>query len=108
MLDQLLDIIRDIPIGTLIFLAVLIWSFIGRRGNETATEPRQRRTQAPPEPTTYASDERRDREPWAHLEFATPEDRYGDTNQWGQTKYGFEPTEWGTTFDDRDDQPRIS
>lgn len=105
MLDRLLDLIRDIPIGTLIFLGVLIWSFLGRKSPETSPDSRRRRPQAPPEPSTYASDERREREQWGHLDFGTPDDRYGDANEWGQTKYGFEPTEWGSTFDDRDDEP---
>lgn len=111
MLDRLLDIIRDIPLGTLIFIAALLWSFLGRGGRETPAETRPQRAEVPPpEPSTYASDERRAREEFDQfggLEFGTPEDRYGDANQWGQTTYGFEPTEWGSTFDDRDDEPRI-
>ncbi|HWV34792.1 MAG TPA: hypothetical protein VNZ55_04115 [Thermomicrobiales bacterium] len=110
MLDRVSDIIRDIPIGTLIFLGLLLWGFVGKKTPRTNRETRPHQPQASPEPATYASDERRsqEREEWGHPDFGTADDRYGDANQWGQTKYGFDPAEWGSTFDDRDDDdPRV-
>lgn len=130
MLDRLLDFLNDIPLGSLIFIGALLWSFIGRKSKPESGEARPRPAQEPPVVTTYASDERRAREEreqwghldfgsqddryagaseWGHLDFSSPDDRYNDANEWGQTKYGFESTDWGSSFDDKNraDEPRI-
>lgn len=104
MTDRILDLIRDIPVGTIIFLGILAWSFLGR------SKKKPRPAQFPPH-STYASDERHPREEpgqYSGLEFGHQEDRYNDSHEWGSTKYGLGETDWGDTFDeDRDDTPRI-
>lgn len=128
MLDQILDLLSELPIGLIIFAAFMLMGLFGRDDKKQApqTAPRDADMTAPREPSTYASDDRQYGNPLfdesgSAFEFGADEEEFRGRTQWGQTKYGFDENEWGSTFDDdhnddsrwgsggdkRDSEPRI-
>lgn len=127
-MDQITDFLADLPIGLIIFIIAMAFGLFGRGDREPqgAPPPRQqaRRPEAPIPPSVFASDERRAREERAMrqqqqqqgevitfggMDFGRPgslfDERDDDDDdrdsQWGKTKYGFDESEWGSSFGDR-------
>lgn len=136
-LDQITSFLSDLPIGLIIFLIAILFSFFGRGENE-ARQQRQPQREGTPErapadpfgfgdeerPThTFASDERRAREErdqrereevlvFGGMEFGRrgslfDEDEDNRESQWGKTKYGFDESEWGSAFGDKKDSEPV-
>lgn len=133
-MDRIADFLSELPIGLIIFIIALALGMFGRDKDapQEARPPRQaaRQPGPPPAPSTFASDDRRAREQRAlrqqqeqrevitfgGLEFGSrdalfrddePDTRRGETkfgfdkSEWGQTKYGFDESEWGSSFGER-------
>jgi hypothetical protein len=125
--DQITDFLSDLPIGLIIFIIAMAFGLFGRgdRQQQAAPPPRQqaRRPEVPTPPSVFASDDRRAREERAlrerqqqgevitfgGMDFGRPGSLFeeGDDDdddrdsQWGKTKYGFDESEWGSSFGDR-------
>lgn len=124
-MDQITDFLSDLPIGLIIFIIALALGMFGRDDKKQPQEaPRQqqaRQPEQPAAPSIFASDDRRAREERAQrqqeargevmefggLEFGSSDalfqDEKGDgyDSQWGKTKYGFDESEWGSSFGDK-------
>jgi hypothetical protein len=139
LIDRIITFVTDLPIGLIIFLLAIAFSFFGgdkkKPGEEQQRTPRpaggaqpnspsddpfgRRREATPPSRTsqhTFASDERRDREEserqqrevmvFGGLDFGSrgslfENDDTDRDSQWGKTKYGFDDSEWGSTFGEK-------
>jgi hypothetical protein len=127
--DQIADFLSDLPIGLIIFIIAIALGMFGKddKKQQEPAAPRQARSQSgqPPAPSIFASDDRRAREQrraeeqgevitFGGLDFGRPgslfDERSDEDNRdakWGQTKYGFDESEWGSAFGDRKNQDPI-
>lgn len=110
MLDRILDLLSDLPISLIIFGGFLLLNLFSRDDKKQApqTAPREADVAPPPQPSTYASDDRQYgndmfNQPGSAFEFGPDEDMFRRDTQWGQTKFGFDEKDWGSTFGDDDD-----
>src|SRR5699024_1112132 len=112
MLDQITDFLSDLPISLIIFGIALLFGVFGRddKKQQQETAPRESDIAPPEEPSTYGADERRygntmfEDQPESAFKFGEDDEAFRDRTQWGQTKFGFDANEWGSTFDESDDQ----
>lgn len=122
-MDRIADFLTDLPIGLIIFIIAIAFGMFGKddKKQPNTPAPRQmtRQQQAPSVPSTFASDDRRAREERAvreqqergeamtfgGLDFGRPGSLFDEAedrdSQWGKTKYGFDESEWGSSFGDR-------
>jgi hypothetical protein len=128
--DRIADLLADLPIGLIIFIIALAFGMFGRddKKKQAQSSPRQatRQPGQPAAPSIFASDDRRAREQrraeeqgevitFGGLDFGRPGSLFDERNddvdnrdsQWGQTKYGFDESEWGSAFGDRKNQDPI-
>jgi hypothetical protein len=139
LIDRLITFVSDLPVGLIIFLLAIAFSFFGggkkkpgqapesaprpagdAQSMTTSSDPFGRRREAATTPRssqhTFASDERRAREErerqhqevmvFGGLDFGSRGSLFDDEgedrdSQWGKTKYGFDDSEWGSTFGER-------
>lgn len=129
-MDRIADLLADLPIGLIIFIIALAFGMFGRDDKKQQDPAAPRRATRQPgqatAPSIFASDDRRAREQrhaeeprevitFGGLDFGRPgslfDDRSDDAgsrdSQWGQTKYGFDESEWGSAFGDRKNQDPI-
>lgn len=121
--DRITDFLTDLPIGLIIFIIAIVFGMFGKDDKKRADIPAPRREMAseqPAPPSTFASDDRRLREERAMraeqercevitfggLDFGSSDALFRQEQserdaRWGKTKYGFDASEWGSTFPDR-------